>query len=261
MWIQDEGENLGIAVLTHSPQKVLPPINLIIAEIEAILSDHPGAHPMNPTSLSVSWSLKRLETLPRTVPFHGTLHAIVAPKIWLHHPAKIIVFLKGTPSEIHLLGRTPNHQRHRGIVSETIDHSNVVIIGAQQEPCPLYCGHHHDNGRGKTQRKVNHRKFHGRLWRRIWYLCWASFSGFIYVLSFNTVICVPYLVYSPQSYHYMRSFPFYMVYISLFKAHPCDRIPRFFFLTFYFSFMPQISIVYNMFYESWQGYVQRVTCK
>jgi len=128
------------------------------------LSDHPGAGPMNPTSLSVSGSLKRLETLPRTVPFHGTLHAIAAPETRPHHPAKIIVLLKGTPPEIHLLRRTPNHQRHRGIVSETIDHSHVVIVGAQQEPRPLYCGHHHDNGRGKTQCKVNTRsKFHGRL--------------------------------------------------------------------------------------------------
>jgi len=118
---------------------------------------------MNPTSFGVSGSLKRLETLPRSVPFHGTLHAIAAPETWPHHPTKIIVLLKGTPTEIYLLGRTPNHQRHRGIVSETIDHSNVVIVGAQQEPCPLYCGHHHDNGRGKTQRKVNtHSKFHGR---------------------------------------------------------------------------------------------------
>lgn len=152
-WLPKYLDEIFIKVLIHdiiddSPQEILPPINLIIAEIEPILSHHPRTHPMNPTAISVPGSLKRLEALPRVVPFHRALHAVAAPEIRPHHPAEIIVFLQSTPSKIHLLRSTPNHQRHRGIVTETIDHSNIVFICRKQQPCPLYCGHHHDKRRG-----------------------------------------------------------------------------------------------------------------
>lgn len=88
---------------THSPQEIFPPIHLIIAKIEPVLCNHPRTHPMNPTPINVSGSLKRLKALSSVVPFHGTLHVVATPKIGPHHPTKIIVFLQGTTSKIHFL--------------------------------------------------------------------------------------------------------------------------------------------------------------
>jgi len=139
-----------ILKVTHSPSKVLPPIHFIITEIKPILCNPPRTYPICATTFCVPRSLKRIKFLPYVVPFHGTLHVVATPQIWPHNPAKIIMFLHGSTTKIHFIWWTPNDQRHRWIVCEAINHTNIIFITAKQILWSLHYDHYNDNGGRKA---------------------------------------------------------------------------------------------------------------
>lgn len=117
-WIGERGSEL--------PWKVFLPVHLIIAKIKSVLGDQPEAGLERATSSHIPLRPKRVELLPRRIPFHGAPVESRPPQTGLHAPAVIVAHLKRPPPHVLLPRRTPDHQSQRWIVGEPVHYPDVV---------------------------------------------------------------------------------------------------------------------------------------